>query len=1124
MILQAKDPQKQGLFYKYKRKIHPLAAACFCLLLFGPTLQGQFFYGLTQDFGKNRVQYRDFDWVFYRYEKFDIYFYRGNEELAAQVSRMTNESLPEVERFLDGPLDERLQILVFNTLTDLKQSNVNSSEDADYNQQGVTRIAGRRMFVYFNGDYRELHRHLRMGLAEVVLSNLAYGSFTQSITNSALLNLPAWYTEGLISYVGERWSPEVDREVRNGFYSGRFKRINSLTQEDARYAGHSFWYYLSQVYGDKVIRNILYMSIVNRDIESGFLYILGQDLKSITQGWRGYFEKRYQLKDLAAYYEEADPLIKARKNRRITRMAISRDGRYLAYVDQRFSRYKLYLYDFETGKRKKIYRGGYRIAQNTDRSYPIMAWHPNNRILAFFTEEQGVNWLNFYNLEDGNLEEKKFFRFEKVLSFEYSSDGRQFLLSGTNGGQSDIYLYTILNTKFERITNDAYDDLQPSFFDNDRRVAWSSNRPVDSLYPNPEVLRLPQSHNDLFAAELRPLNQDSLAIWRLTRTPNIHEEQVEAYEPGYLSFLSNRSGSLNQHWIQIDSSVAYVDTITHYQYEFNEYQAHNDPANVIDQVFAPRRDKRYDLIQFDRRYGIYARDYLRPGGLPLKAVERNYPAKQAQEADNGPRRARAEAAAPLFYPGVSRRQLPIDITNYRFGPLDQERPKPNPESRDTLEEAKPEWQSFEAPGNLPELMTTETEEEQALEIPPKRNYFLSFYQDEFNVRFDNMFDNRQYQPFTGVISGNLLNQGFNMNFKVGVMDLMHDYRLVAGMRTTFQPLAGTSLTPNAEFVFALGDYKKRLDKIYTYQRRSQVQFLAANNYQRFITNEVEAKTIWPFSPVASLRGSLGYRIDENIGLARDFTRLDEPLGYTDYAIARLAYVYDNTRKIGLNLYAGLRYKLFTEYYRNLTISNSGLHTAGLDARHYLIIHRNMIWANRLAAGTSFGPEKLIYIMGGVDNDFSPNNDPSTPIARENNYIFQTLVTNMRGFFQNARNGNSFAVINSEWRWPFVSYLANRPLRNDFINNLMLVGFADVGTAWNGPSPYARENAINTREIPLGTDGLITLDSQKEPIIFGTGFGLRSRLFGYYVRADWAWGIEDGIVLPNVFYLSLSTDF
>ena len=80
------------------------------------------------------------------------------------------------------------------------------------------------------------------------------------------------------------------------------------------------------------------------------------------------------------------------------------------------------------------------------------------------------------------------------------------------------------------------------------------------------------------------------------------------------------------------------------------------------------------------------------------------------------------------------------------------------------------------------------------------------------------------------------------------------------------------------------------------------------------------------------------------------------------------------------------------------------------------------------------------------------------MATDENYIFQTVVTNMRGFIQNIRNGNNFMVINSELRFPVFKYLLNRPIRNDFIANFQTVGFLDVGTAWN-EAPI-EENAPN----------------------------------------------------------------
>jgi isocitrate dehydrogenase len=59
-----------------------------------------------------------------------------------------------------------------------------------------------------------------------------------------------------------------------------------------------------------------------------------------------------------------------------------------------------------------------------------------------------------------------------------------------------------------------------------------------------------------------------------------------------------------------------------------------------------------------------------------------------------------------------------------------------------------------------------------------------------------------------------------------------------------------------------------------------------------------------------------------------------------------------------------------------------------------------------------------------------------------------------------------------------------------------------------------ENRAHDREVT----------KKVEPIVGGYGFGLRSRLLGYFLRADWAWGVDDGEVKPRIFYLSLALDF
>jgi len=86
-------------------------------------------------------------------------------------------------------------------------------------------------------------------------------------------------------------------------------------------------------------------------------------------------------------------------------------------------------------------------------------------------------------------------------------------------------------------------------------------------------------------------------------------------------------------------------------------------------------------------------------------------------------------------------------------------------------------------------------------------------------------------------------------------------------------------------------------------------------------------------------------------------------------------------------------------------------------------------------------------------------------------------------------------------------------------------FTDIGTAWTGPDPYSDKNSLNTTIIaPKGNPLEITLNTQHNPLVGGYGWGVRSRLFGYFIRLDRAWAVQDGVILKPIWHLSLSLDF
>jgi hypothetical protein len=352
--------------------------------------------------------------------------------------------------------------------------------------------------------------------------------------------------------------------------------------------------------------------------------------------------------------------------------------------------------------------------------------------------------------------------------------------------------------------------------------------------------------------------------------------------------------------------------------------------------------------------------------------------------------------------------------------------------------------------------------------------------------------------------------------------LFEDYRITGAIRFS------GDLNSNEFFI----SYENRLHKIdrqIILHRQGLLNVSDDNAMIKIHTHDIRYILKFPFSEVAGVRASVSYRNDRVIYLANSDANLREPNKYENWGTGKLEYVFDNTIKKGLNLYNGTRAKLFGEYYRQIDKEKTDFFVVGFDARFYKKIHRCFIWANRIAGSTSFGNQKLIYYMGGVDNWFGANNprnfDYTTNIATDQNYAYQTLATNMRGFIQNARNGNSFIVGNSELRFPIFKYLYKRPIRADFIENFQLMTFLDVGTAWTGKSPYDDTNSLNTTVIGNAQSTvIITLNTQHNPIIGGYGWGVRTRLFGYFIRLDRAWGVQDGVVLTPITYLSLSLDF
>lgn len=1104
--------------------------------------KAQFYNGSQTDFGQNRVQYQDFKWNYYKFDKYEVYFNTGGQELAVYVARSAKKNIQEIEKFFDYTLDDRIQFIVYNKQEDFKQSNIGLNSEDGSNVGGVTRIVGRKVFLYYENDHIKLDEQIRAGIAEVLINQMMYGGNVRDmVKNSTLLNLPEWYTKGLVSYVAKGWNSDIDNRVRDGIMSGRFRKFNHLTGEDALFAGHSIWYYIAEKYSPAVIPNIMYMTKVSRNVESSFLFVLGTNMRVLTIEWQAYYSDRYSLNDTTRVLPQQPSLIPKPKSTRVYSEArISPSGKYITYVTNEMGQIKLWLQDLSTGKRKRLFKMGQKLDRINDYSYPLVAWHPNGQILSYIYEKKGETWLVIYDVETKEKTVKPIFNFIKILDYSYSPDGKYFVMSAVQNGQTDIFVYTIGSGGAVPITKDIYDDLNPHFVNNGRSIVFSSNRENDTLGKVDPDTKIKTSY-DLFVYNWQTR---SPVLRRMTNTPGVNELQAQPWDSTHFSYISDQNGVYNRFVGYFDSTIAYIDTAAHYRYLARSIPITNYKYNIIEQDISQNATRIAEIVFHDGRYYIYTQQQIEFGALgqsklkntvhrnrmielaiidhELDSIEKNQPKQAPQPAQTGkPMQTVKVFDSPQDRDKQKKDSTKVDINNYQFDGPNQ--PKSYPVN------VPPPPGQKSAPDTVQHNDSLPPAPKDQFLLPIARNYKIQFSTEYVVSQLDNSFLNAGYQRFTGGGSPIYLNPGFTGLLKIGMADLLEDRKLVGGVR-----LSGD--LKNNEYVMYYENRTKRWDKSLMLHRQAFLNVSGYSTLSKIHTHEARYGLKYPFTEVLSLRGSAGYRNDRRVFLATDYVNLNAKNQYTNSATAKLELVFDNTIKRGLNLYNGMRFKIWAETFQGLDSLvkaknddnrwfKNDLYIVGFDWRYYQKVHREIIWATRISAATSFGHEKLIYYMGAVDNWLTPKFDQSVRIADDQNYTYQTLVTPMRGFWQNIRNGNSYAMINSELRIPLFRYLFNRPLRSDFINNFQVIGFGDIGTAWTGSNPYSEENSLNTTVIgSAGNPIVVILKNHTDPIIGDYGFGLRSRLWGYFVRVDWSWGIENQKVLPRQTYLSFSLDF
>jgi hypothetical protein len=1125
-------------------------------------------------FGQNRVQYHSFDWQYYNSENFAIYFYPGGQEIGKFVWTTAEQKLKELDDQMDFHFRSKVDILVYNDITDLAQNNIGIGQD-DYNIGGTAVLRDNKMFLHYDGNHKHLQRDLLKGLSELYVRQMMAGNnFKQKLQNSLFLNLPVWYRSGLAFYMGENWNTELDTKLKNYLQNTKKPDFNKLVAISPEFAGQSFWYMLSELYGKEVIPNILYLTRINHNINSGFVYATNTSLTGLMRDWKLFYGNRYVLdeKDRDSMQFASQVKLKKRNNTEVGDMKFSADGRYAAYAAFDGGFYKVFLLDLQTKKAKKIITGGFRSDQYPfDKSYPILTWTKTGSKLAIISEKRDKIRLLQYDVAKNQKVKNNIIKFQRIYGADFTNNPNLLIVSGQNKGQTDLYLYNTSNTNATQLNNDLYDDLNPVYVNwkGSNGILFSSNRVEDQLVLPFSDTVSPVKTLDLFYYDLDTRNND---IARVTETPFANEKGIGTYSENQFTFLSDENGLQNQYIGTLDSFFIKKDTVLTITENgidvFDTVQEIKDVYKVkgvthaitnypksIQSIGVNARTTNYFFGLKKKKSYIYTKPNLQEEeilaaksfGLKPTAFRQFYKDENGRSTSTNTTEGRTPSAVSIIpktnvYLEVTFDSLFKDNFKYTFesdynttlstGSTNKEQPvKKDTAATNSTETISINTEQKEEDVPPPFVETTsnlnvEKTTGQKIRILPYRARFTSDY---VVTQLDNSIMANYYQSYKGNLGAyNFPSLSAMINF--GVSDLMEDHKIIGGFRIPFD-------FKGMEVYVKYINLKKRIDKSILYYRRSdKVQFSVTDGTGNVLPNAYYGKTrsnffstefSYPIDVTKSLRWSVSYRNE----------RLD--ISYTDkvslllkdvkenWISGHVEFVHDNTKDIQFNIPNGFKYKVYGDYFFNANDKKSHIFSLGFDARHYQKVFKNIIWANRLAGAWSFGPQKILYFLGGVDTWLNPKYDYDIPVASNQNYGLQAPVTNLRGLPQNTRNGNNYLLLNSELRVPLFSLLAKKPLKSAFLQDFQLIAFFDAGLAYNIANPFNKDNSLSKEVVndPIRQPIVVTVNYYRNPFVFGTGAGVRTNILGYFVRVDAAWG-HNGLEFAKkpMWHISLSKDF
>lgn len=1092
----------------------------------------------VETFGQNRIQYRKFAWKFFDTKHFRIYHYdRAGRQLARYVSEQAENDIDVVEKKLGGQFPKRFNIVVYNSYDEYRQTNIGRKYDSQLQDipAGTVDLVGDKLVVYFTGEHIDLRRQMRAGMSRVVMERMLFGeSFREMVKNAVLLNLPTWTVNGFIAYLVDGWDTKANSEWKNMIAAKPNAGFYELAEKNSELAGKAFWKYVTDRYGDNNMKNLLYTMQLKSSLNQGLKMTLGMNVKKAYDSVMAFYKNVYGNDALVQQQPDSSKaLIEIdipRDNEIIRNIRVAPRGNDVAYVAWKNGEFKVYIQRTKDQRQRSVILEGGRkdFNEQPDPNYPLLAWSNTGFKLAILYKKGTETRLRIYNSIKAKIENYVIpaNRFDRVLGITFQEDDDKLVFSAIKRSQTDLYEFTIRGKRMKNITDDPWDDVQPWFVSGGSRrgILFLSNRPAPNLEVPLGVNQLPTGPVNVFFYNTKTKRKELVQMSSVT-TGTV--SQPIQYGSDNYAYLYDGNGITNKYVVLMGRNSRNMDSA--YAVPITNYA-----SNIISHQYNPASNQVADVLQDGDQYKVYFKDLEIPG----KNVQEASPVPTTLSVSEENKKAVVQTSAIEPDLSPARETSPVEPIlqsgNVFQTEFEEEKISPATDSRRhqhpavTPDDLISDDETIAVP--LTNMVDTQAADSAYLKMRPQP-YKLGFKPDFFTVRVDNSVLFNRYQSVSQN-AGQYVSPPLGGMLTVSLDDVMENHRFTGGIRL---PINFTGTT----YFMQYENFTRRWDWGLLFLRTENSQnydvgyvdntgrvVLINEQLGKTTTTMVQGSATYPLDRNRSVKLHMGLREDKLVFKAQDTLSLsydipkDERRQY--WTLSRAEYVFDNTIQPTLNIYNGFRYKFFAEYLYKLN-GGSGCYNLGTDFRYYKKIYKNFILATRIGAAHSGGDQKILYFMGGVDNWINPVMGQTN--IRAEKYAFQTLANNMRGYGINSFNGNTYALLNVELRLPVLTTFLKRPIQSGFLRHMQLVGFMDAGSAWNNLIPteanigngYTLVNAAPNQPPSV----ILTISNSARSLGMGYGAGLRTMLFGYFLRVDCASSIEG---TKPIWHFSIGSDF